>query len=121
MRKLRLFGTSGIRGIALSEITPEMANRLGVTFASFLGNKGTIAVGRDVRLPAKLLQYSFISGVLAGGVNVEDYGLAPTPAILWAIKKRKIHGAAVITGSHTPSEIIGFLFFMGDTAEFSYV
>jgi len=60
-----------------------------VTFASYFGNDGTVAVGRDVRLPAKLLHYAFISGVLAGGVNVEDCGLAPTPAVLWTAKKRK--------------------------------
>ncbi len=119
MKKLRLFGTSGIRGTANVEITPEMATKLGVTFASFFGNEGTVAVGRDVRLPAKLLHYAFISGVLAGGVDVEDCGLAPTPAVLWAVKKRGLDGAAVVTGSHTPSEMIGFLFFMGDTAEFS--
>jgi len=119
VKKLRLFGTSGIRGTANVEITPEMATKLGVTFASFFGNKGTVAVGRDVRLPAKLLHYAFISGVLAGGVNVEDCGLAPTPAVLWAAKKRGLDGAAVVTGSHTPSEMIGFLFFMSDTAEFS--
>jgi len=101
------------------EITPEMATKLGVTFASFLGNEGTVAVGRDVRLPAKLLHHAFISGVLAGGVDVEDCGLAPTPAVLWAVKKRGLDGAAVVTGSHTPPEIIGFLFFMSDTAELS--
>lgn len=101
------------------EITPEMATKLGVTFASFLGNEGTVAVGRDVRLPAKLLHHAFISGVLAGGVNVEDCGLTPTPAVLWSVKKRGLDGAAVVTGSHTPPEIIGFLFFMSDTAELS--
>ena len=119
MTKLRLFGTSGIRGTANVEMTPEMATKLGVTFASFLGNEGTVAVGRDVRLPAKLLHYGFVSGVLAGGVDVEDCGLAPTPAVLWAVKKRGLDGAAVVTGSHIPSDRIGFLFFMGDTAEFS--
>jgi len=119
VKKLRLFGTSGIRGTANVEITPELATKLGATFASFFGNKGTVAVGRDVRLPAKLLHYAFISGVLAGGVNVEDCGLAPTPAVLWAVKKRGLDGAAVVTGSHIPCEMIGFLFFMSDTAEFS--
>ena len=118
-KNLRLFGTSGIRGRANVEITPEMAAKLGVTFASFLGNRGTVAVGRDVRLPARPVQYAFISGVLAGGVNVEDCGVAPTPAVLWTVKERGLDGAAVVTGSHTPPEIIGLLFFMRDTAEFS--
>jgi phosphomannomutase/phosphoglucomutase len=119
VKKLRLFGTSGIRGTANVEITPEMATKFGATFASFIGNEGMVAVGRDVRLPAKLLHYAFIAGVLAGGVDVEDFGLVPTPAVLWAVKKRGLDGAAVVTGSHTPSEMIGFLFFVSDTAELS--
>lgn len=119
MKTLELFGTSGIRGTANVEITPDLARKLGETFASFFRNTGTIAVGRDVRLPAKLLQYAFTAGVLAGGVDVENYGLVPTPAVLWAVKKRGLDGAAVITGSHTPADIIGFLFFLNDTAEFS--
>ncbi|NIO38383.1 hypothetical protein GTO27_11885 [Candidatus Bathyarchaeota archaeon] len=94
MRRLRLFGTSGIRGTANIEITLKMATKLGLAFDSFLGNKGTVAVGRDVRLPAEMFHYAFTSGVLAGGLNVEDCGLAPTPAVLWAVKKRGLDGAA---------------------------
>ena len=119
MKKFRLFGTSGIRGIANTEMTPELATRLGLTYASFLGNDGTVAVGRDVRLPAEELSIAFISGLLSGGIDVEDCGITPTPAVLWALKRKELNGAAVITGSHTPKEMIGFLFFMKDTAELS--
>jgi phosphomannomutase/phosphoglucomutase len=117
LKKLKLFGTSGIRGMANLEMTPELAKRLGLTFASLLGNEGRVAVGRDVRLSAESLSSAFISGLLYGGVNVEDCGTTPTPAVLWALKKRELSGAAVVTGSHTPREMIGFLFFMEDTAE----
>ena len=117
MKKLRLFGTSGIRGMVNQEMTPELAKKLGLTFASLLGNEGTVAVGRDVRLSAELLSSAFILGLLHGGVDVEDCGVIPTPAVLWALKKRELSGAAVVTGSHTPKEMIGFLFFMEDTAE----
>ena len=58
MEKLRLFGTSGIRGIANTEMTPILATRLGLTFASLLKNEGTVAVGRDVRLSAKKGRYN---------------------------------------------------------------
>ncbi|MFC1487771.1 hypothetical protein ACFLRN_08820 [Thermoproteota archaeon] len=120
MEKMRLFGTSGIRGLANSEMTPQLAVKLGLTFATFLGNDGTVIVGRDVRLTAKALSDAFISGLLSGGIDVEDCGIAPTPAVLWALKKKKLDGAAVVTGSHTPKEIIGFLFFRNDSSEFSY-
>lgn len=120
MEKLRLFGTSGIRGKAKIDITTELALKLGHTFASLLGNEGTVVVGRDVRLFAQDLSEALISGLLSRGLNVEDCGVAPTPAILWTLKKRKLNGAVVVTGSHTPKDMIGFLFFMKDTAELSY-
>jgi len=119
LEKLRFFGTSGIRGMANTEMTPELATKLGLTYANFLGNEGTVAVGRDVRLPAEALSFAFISGLLSGGVDVEDCGVTPTPAVLWALKRKELNGAAVVTGSHTPKEMIGFLFFMKDTAELS--
>ena len=120
MEKLRLFGTSGIRGIANTEMIPELAVKLGLTFASFLGNEGTVIVGRDVRLIAEALSDAFISGLVSGGINVEDCGIVPTPAVLWALKKKELDGAVVVTGSHTPKDMIGFLFFMKDTSELSY-
>lgn len=115
----RLFGTSGIRGLANVEITTNFALKLGLTFASLLGDQCKIVVGRDVRLSAESLSSAFVSGLLSGGVDVEDCGITPTPAVLWALKEKKLDGAAVITGSHTPKEMIGFLFFMNDTAELS--
>ena len=120
MEKLKLFGTSGIRGKAKIDMTTRLALKLGNTFASFLGNEGTVIVGRDVRLFANDLSKALISGLLSGGLNVEDCGIAPTPAVLWALKKRELNGAVVITGSHTPKNMIGFLFFLKDTSELSY-
>lgn len=119
MEQLRLFGTSGIRGRAKKEMNSELATKLGLTFASFLENEGTVIVGRDVRLTAEKLANALISGLVSGGINVEDCGIAPTPAILWALKKRELNGAIVVTGSHTPKDMIGFLFFMEDTSELS--
>jgi phosphomannomutase/phosphoglucomutase len=120
MEKLRLFGTSGIRGLANTEITPELAVKIGLTFATFLGNEGKIIVGRDVRLFAEPLSDALISGLVSGGINVDDCGIAPTPAILWTLKKRELNGAIVVTGSHTPKNMIGLLIFMKDTSELSY-
>jgi len=120
MEGLKLFGTSGIRGKANVVLTPEMAVKLGASFASLLDNEGEVAVGRDVRLPAELFQHALVSGLLAGGLDVKDCGPAPTPALLWTVKKWELDGAVIVTGSHTPPEIVGLLFFMKDTAELSY-
>ena len=45
MEKLKLFGTSGIRGKAKIDMTTRLALKLGNTFASFLGNEGTVIEG----------------------------------------------------------------------------
>jgi len=113
----KLFGTSGIRGLVNVKITPEFSAKLGLAAAAFYGEGSTLLVGRDHRPHAQIVEMSLISGLLAGGVNVLETGIAPTPAILWAISEFDADGAIVCTGSHTPSEIVGILFFKRDTAE----
>ena len=74
-------------------------------------------VGRDVRLHSKTIQTAFMNGLLNGGVDVVDCGLAPTPALLFAVKEQKSSAGVMVSGSHTPAEIAGILFFLSDTGE----
>jgi phosphomannomutase/phosphoglucomutase len=114
---LKLFGTSGIRGVANEVLTPGFSEKLGRTFAAYLEGVGTVFVGRDVRLHSKTIQTAFMNGLLNGGVDVVDCGLAPTPALLFAMKVRKSSAGVIVSGSHTPADIAGILFFLSDTGE----
>jgi phosphomannomutase/phosphoglucomutase len=58
-----------------------------------------------------------MKGLLSGGVDVVDCGLAPTPALLFAMKEKKSSAGVIVSGSHTPAEIAGILFFLSDTGE----
>jgi phosphomannomutase/phosphoglucomutase len=58
-----------------------------------------------------------MNGLLNGGVDVTDCGLTPTPALLFAVKERKSSAGVIVSGSHTPAEIAGILFFLNDTGE----
>ena len=113
----RLFGTSGIRGQVDDLLTPEFAVRAGLSFAALLENKGTVLVGRDVRLNSQLIENALISGLLAGGVDALDCGIVPTPALLFAIRVLHHSGGVMVTGSHTPASTTGLLFFLADTGE----
>ena len=113
----RLFGTSGIRGRIDDSLTPEFAVRAGLSFAALLENKGSILVGRDVRLNSQVIENAVISGLLAGGVDAFDCGIVPTPALLFSIKKSRHSGGVMVTGSHTPASTTGLLFFCADTGE----
>ena len=60
-----------------------------------------IVVGRDPRASGPALQSAFESGVAAEGVDVEDAGVLPTPALA-AMSEAHDVPAAVITASHNP-------------------
>jgi phosphoglucosamine mutase len=114
---LRLFGTSGIRGFINRNLTPDFAARMGLCFAHLLGREGEVAVGMDVRLHAAVVQRAVISGLNAGGVDVRDCGVVPTPAVLHYLKREKLDGAVLVTGSHAIPPVIGLLFFQADGGE----
>lgn len=103
------FGTDGIRGIANSELTPEIALALGRAAARALGS-AEFLVGRDTRRSGPLLQASLSAGIAAEGVDVVDLGVLPTPAIAWLSASRDIP-AAVISASHNPFQDNGIKLF----------
>ena len=113
----RLFGTSGIRGRIDEFLTPAFAERVCLSFATLLGNQGTCLVGRDVRSESEMIQKAVMSGLSAGGVDVLDCGVVPTPATLFVLKKLQYQAAVMVTGSHVPAPTTGMLFFLDDTGE----
>ena len=63
----RLFGTDGVRGIANTELIPEMAFKLGKAGATVLTSeihKPKILIGRDTRLSGNMLEAALIAGNL---------------------------------------------------------
>jgi len=108
---LKLFGTSGVRGRISEKVTPELASRLSLSFANFLGCSGSVAVGMDTRIQSKVLYHSCLSGLVMGGLNVIDLGVIPTPVLPHIIKFLKLNGGVMLTASHTPPQYCGMLFF----------
>ena len=65
----RLFGTDGVRGVANTELTCELAYRLGQAAAVFLGKN--IVVGKDTRLSGDMLESALAAGIMsAGGLSL---------------------------------------------------
>ena len=96
------FGTDGVRGVANSELSPELALALGRAAARILG-RDTFLVGRDTRRSGPLLQSSFAAGLASEGADVVDLGVIPTPGVAWIAARRGLP-AAVISASHNPFE-----------------
>ena len=94
------FGTDGVRGVALTELTEQYVVELGYAAASVLSLKHVV-IGRDTRESGLVLQTALARGFAAGGATVELLGVTPTPAIAFAAAQRGCAGAAV-TASHNP-------------------
>jgi phosphoglucosamine mutase len=94
------FGTDGIRGVANSELTPELALALGRAAARRLGGR-TFVVGRDTRRSGPMLQACVAAGLASEGADVVDLGVIPTPGLAFVATDRRVPGV-MISGSHNP-------------------
>lgn len=113
----RMFGTDGVRGIANSELTPEIAFQLGKAGALVLtkgAHKPKILVAKDTRISGDLLENAMISGILSVGAEAVVLGVIPTPAVAYLVRKYNADAGVMISASHNPVEFNGIKFFNGE-------
>ena len=103
----KLFGTSGIRGKIVSEVTCELALNVGKSLAYYLGNEGSVVLGYDTRTSNKMLDEAICAGLLESGVNVIKIGMVPTPLVGYATDKLNADAGIMLTASHNPSQYNG--------------
>jgi phosphoglucosamine mutase len=94
------FGTDGVRGVANSDLTAELALALGRAAARVLPAP-TFLVGRDPRRSGPLLQAAFSAGLATEGADVIDVGVLPTPGLALLSERRGLPGA-MVSASHNP-------------------
>ena len=113
----RMFGTDGVRGVAGSELTIELATKLGQAGAYVLTkeqeHQPTIIVGCDTRISGGMLASALMAGICSVGANAIFVGVMPTPAIAYLTRKHKVDAGVVISASHNPMEFNGIKFFNG--------
>ncbi|HII91909.1 MAG TPA: phosphoglucosamine mutase [Methanosarcina sp.] len=115
---MALFGTNGVRGIANEYITPEVAVNLARCLGTYMGSKGTVAIGCDTRISGHMLKSAAVAGALSTGLSVIDVGIVPTPSILYYVRDFADAGI-IVTASHNPRQYNGIKFIAGDGSEFS--
>jgi phosphomannomutase/phosphoglucomutase len=119
MSERKLFGTNGIRGLVNVELTPEMAIKVGASIGTFFGRKNLL-LGYDARTSGPMFAKAVISGLTATGCNVFFAGMAPTPALQYAVKNHRMDGGVIITASHNPPEYNGIKVIWSDGIETSH-
>lgn len=115
---MALFREYDIRGVVGKDLTEDIAERLGRAYATMAGGKGvkTVSVGRDGRLSSPSLRDGLVRGLVAGGINVVDIGVCPTPLLYFSLFQLPVDGGIMITGSHNAAEYNGFKVCIGREA-----
>ena len=114
----RLFGTDGVRGVANTELTPELAFRIGRAGASVLAHSSDrhrpVIVGRDTRLSGTMLEAAITAGITSVGRDVVSIGIVPTPAVARVTVAENAAAGVMISASHNPIADNGIKFFGPD-------
>ena len=107
---MRLFGSSGIRGIANVDITPLLAQKVGAAIASMFEG-GAVLVGRDTRLSGEMIELALSSGLVSCGFVVGTLGIVPTPVVAWLTREMHAEAGVAISASHNPPQYNGLKIF----------
>lgn len=113
-----LFREYDLRGIVGKELTADIAELVGRAYCTHVRGRGTktITVGRDGRLSSPELYRALVKGLLAGGLNVIDIGICPSPLVYFSLHTLPVDGGIMITGSHNAAEYNGFKVCVGKEA-----
>ena len=116
----KYFGTDGVRGVANSELTPELAFKLG-RFGGYVLRQHAkdiahplVLVARDTRISGQLLEYALVSGLLSVGIEVLQLGVIPTPGVAYLTRIQGAVAGVMISASHNPAGDNGIKFFGAD-------
>ena len=116
----KYFGTDGVRGLANSELTPELAFKLGRFGGHVLKEhspeieKPLVLVARDTRISGQLLEHALIAGLLSVGIEVLQLGVITTPGVAYLTRIQGAVAGIMISASHNPAEDNGIKFFGAD-------
>jgi len=118
MKKMKLFGTDGIRGKANHfPMTGEVAFEVGRAAAYVLKKthgRNNILIGKDTRLSGYMIESALTSGICSMGMNVVLIGPMPTPGIAFVTRSMRVDAGIVISASHNPFDDNGIKFFSSD-------
>ncbi len=115
---MSLFGTDGVRGVANTELTPQIAFAVGRAGATALAKSSDrhrpIIIGRDTRLSGTMLEAAITAGITSVGRDVVSVGIVPTPAVATIVVRTGAAAGVMISASHNPIADNGIKFFGPD-------
>jgi len=106
-----LFGRGGVTGLANVDITPELAAKVALAYATSLPRNTTVVVSRDSSRSARMLKRAMMSGLNAGGINVLDLAVASVPLTRFHCRGVSVGGAVSLRLSPEDPDAVLIRFF----------
>jgi mannose-1-phosphate guanylyltransferase/phosphomannomutase len=114
-----LFGRDGVSGLANVDVTPELAVRLAMAYASTLRADTTVVTSRDSSRSARMLKRAIMAGLNSGGVNVIDLEVASVPVTRFVVRQGTAAGGITVRIKDGDSQSVQVRFFDDNGADIS--
>jgi mannose-1-phosphate guanylyltransferase/phosphomannomutase len=102
-----LFGRSGVAGLANVDISPELAVRLAMAYATTMPRGASVTVSRDTSRAARVLKQSIVVGLNSAGVDVADLDVATVPVTRFGARnERSAGGVTVRLSPEDPQSVV---------------
>ena len=107
-----MFRGYDLRGIAGTDLNPDIVEAIGKAFGTFLKRQGIseAVVGRDSRATSPEYAEAIIRGMRWVGTDVVDIGMTMVGTFYWSQYHLNKKGGVFITASHNPAEYNGMKF-----------
>ncbi|MDR3628467.1 MAG: phosphomannomutase [Ignavibacteriaceae bacterium] len=109
MDRIECFKAYDIRGKVPGDLNPELAYKIGLTYAKFINAK-KVVIGHDARRSSEEISNALEKGLTDYGADVIDIGLCGTEMIYYGTPYLDADGGIMITASHNPPEYNGLKF-----------
>jgi mannose-1-phosphate guanylyltransferase/phosphomannomutase len=109
-----LFGRFGVTGLVNTDLTPEVAARLGAAFGATLPVGSRVVVNRDPHRSPRMIKRGMISGLPSAGVNAWDTRSVPIPVARFYTRVTDCVGGVNVRLSPFDRRVVDIRFFDAD-------
>jgi mannose-1-phosphate guanylyltransferase/phosphomannomutase len=91
-----LFGRVGVAGLANVDITPELATRVAMAYATTMKKGARVTTSRDSSRAARMLKRAVMAGLNGAGINVDDLEVASVPVTRFQVRSQRSQGGITL-------------------------
>src|SRR3954467_8360805 len=114
-----LFGREGVSGLANVDISPELATKLAMAYATTLKKESSVITSRDSSRSARMLKRAMMAGLNAAGVNVLDLEVASVPVTRFLARQPNAVGGITVRLVEDDTQSVVIRFFDGNGLDLS--